>query len=561
MSQADELLNSLPDAEISLALVNPDAEPHIIIGEDRFISVPKELQRIAVQYDHNIETVTFDCPRYWDDLDMSQLSIYINYMRSDRVVGCYKAQNITVDTVDSSVMHFDWTISRNVSLAKGSIKFLVCIKKGDEDGNEVNHWNSELNTDMYISEGLETGESFSSSYPDIILQWEDDVQRVKDMLLSAKDSGEFDGATFIPSIDEAGNLSWTNDQGLENPNTVNIKGHSPSIIVREIDGGRELIITDIRQTQTVTILDGTDGADGNSPTITVEAIEGGNRLNIVDANGTKSVDIPNGTDGVSPTVAISSITNGHQVTITDKDGAKSFNVLDGTDGVDGDDGISPTISIADIAGGHRVTITDATGTKSFDVMDGTQDISEAVNELIDEAKIVGKGVITAGSSTAYTATVPGITALELGLSFIMIPHITSTTTDPTLNVNNLGAKSLRIRVSGSSSTTTSASTADWLVVNKPIRVTYDGMFWVAEMVRPNANDIYGTVSVPNGGTGLNTLTAGSYMVGNGIEDVVLKTPAEVLADIGAAPTYTYGTEDLVAGTSELETGKLYFVYE
>ena len=32
--------------------------------------------------------------------------------------------------------------------------------------------------------------------------------------------------------------------------------------------------------------------------------------------------------------------------------------------------------------------------------------------------------------------------------------------------------------------------------------------------------------------------------------------------VGAkAPAYTYGTEDLTAGTSELETGKLYFVYE
>ena len=28
-----------------------------------------------------------------------------------------------------------------------------------------------------------------------------------------------------------------------------------------------------------------------------------------------------------------------------------------------------------------------------------------------------------------------------------------------------------------------------------------------------------------------------------------------------APSYTYGTEDLTAGTSPLETGKLYFVYE
>lgn len=31
--------------------------------------------------------------------------------------------------------------------------------------------------------------------------------------------------------------------------------------------------------------------------------------------------------------------------------------------------------------------------------------------------------------------------------------------------------------------------------------------------------------------------------------------------VGAAPAYSYGTDDLTAGTSELETGKLYFVYE
>lgn len=33
-----------------------------------------------------------------------------------------------------------------------------------------------------------------------------------------------DGSTFIPSVDTAGNLSWTNDGGLENPETVNIMG-------------------------------------------------------------------------------------------------------------------------------------------------------------------------------------------------------------------------------------------------------------------------------------------------------------------------------------------------
>ena len=44
------------------------------------------------------------------------------------------------------------------------------------------------------------------------------------------------GATFTPSIDEEGNLSWTNDKGLENPATVNIKGPQGPIGQAGING-------------------------------------------------------------------------------------------------------------------------------------------------------------------------------------------------------------------------------------------------------------------------------------------------------------------------------------
>lgn len=168
MSQADELLNSLSSDEIAVYSANPETEEHIIIDNNRFISVPESLKRIAVQYDHDIETVTFDCPRYWDGIDMSGMKIYINYMLTNRTKGMYLAKNISIDETDSNIMHFDWTISNNVTLVKGQIAFLVCIKKTDEEGNEENHWNSELNTEMYVSEGLECTEAIISMHPDII---------------------------------------------------------------------------------------------------------------------------------------------------------------------------------------------------------------------------------------------------------------------------------------------------------------------------------------------------------------------------------------------------------
>ena len=170
MSQADELLNSLAADGISTFTADPSTEPHIIIDSDRFITVPDQLKRIAVQYDHNIETVTFDCPRYWDGRDMSTMKAYINFRRPDKEIGSYIVDNIVIDESDNTVMHFDWTISGYVSEVSGPLSFLVCIKMVDSDGNETNHWNSELNQEMYISAGLEAESYIEEQYPDIITQ-------------------------------------------------------------------------------------------------------------------------------------------------------------------------------------------------------------------------------------------------------------------------------------------------------------------------------------------------------------------------------------------------------
>lgn len=266
MSRAEELLSTLTNSAGEVSLSGASPEPHIVIGDDRYVSVPDELKRIAVQYDHDIETVTFDCPRYWDEHDMSTMRIYVNYLRSDAEAGCYKAQDITVDETDSSIMHFTWTVSRNVTETFGKIVFLVCVKKADADGNETNHWNSELCKDCYVSEGLEYDiEPTKELYPDLVEQWYkevldviDEVNTVKQGLIDMRDAGDFDGATFTPSVNDACDLSWTNNKGLANPATVNIKGDTgfaPTITVTDISGGHRLTITDVNGTKSVDVMD------------------------------------------------------------------------------------------------------------------------------------------------------------------------------------------------------------------------------------------------------------------------------------------------------------------
>lgn len=130
-------------------------------------------------------------------------------------------------------------------------------------------------------------------------------------------------------------------------------------------------------------------------------------------------------------------------------------------------------------------------------------ITSAVSDKVDAAN--GQyAVTTAGNGLAYIATVPGITALTVGASFIMIPHIVSASTTPTLNVNGLGAKDIKRRLGNLATSLQAGYTDTWLAVGKPFRVTYDGAVWVVEgHEKPTTADLYGTLSVEKGGTGAN----------------------------------------------------------
>lgn len=117
-------------------------------------------------------------------------------------------------------------------------------------------------------------------------------------------------------------------------------------------------------------------------------------------------------------------------------------------------------------------------------------------------------VTTGGTGAAYTATVAGITALTAGVSFIMVTHTVSTTKTPTLNVNSLGAKGIRRRLSNSVSSVQSGYANGWLVSGKPFHVMYDGSYWIVEdLPKIAVADLYGTLPIAQGGTGATTAEA------------------------------------------------------
>lgn len=154
------------------------------------------------------------------------------------------------------------------------------------------------------------------------------------------------------------------------------------------------------------------------------------------------------------------------------------------------------------------------------------------------APAVMQAVTTAGTGSDYTVTIPGITALTAGLSILINPHTTSTSTAPNINVNGLGAKVIKRRKSSGSTGAYSLKPSN-IVSGKPMHLTYDGTRWLMdEYSRPDATDLYSVVSIDHGGTGATTKKL-------------------ALTNLGI----TYGPTDLTAGTSELAEGTFYFVYE
>lgn len=146
----------------------------LIINSDlRTIYSPNVI--VGVMSDHNVNRLTFSCPRFYDGLDLSTFDVYINYMNALGEGSVYRCDDVSAP--DFQRVEFSWLISNFVTKKEGKIKFSVCMKDYDEN-NEVDHEFNTIPVIGVVRPGLETGPEVIESQIDILKEWEETLNKI-----------------------------------------------------------------------------------------------------------------------------------------------------------------------------------------------------------------------------------------------------------------------------------------------------------------------------------------------------------------------------------------------
>lgn len=148
MATADELLATLNDSKVDDGIL-------VIDNNLRTINIPKSITMLGVEADDDVHRLQFRMPRMYGSTDLSEFVIRVNYMNAGKEGDVYV---VTDKNVYNSYISFSWLVGPHAFTYKGDVKFIVCLKETDAEGNILREFNTTVAT-LPVLEGLEVDAS------------------------------------------------------------------------------------------------------------------------------------------------------------------------------------------------------------------------------------------------------------------------------------------------------------------------------------------------------------------------------------------------------------------
>lgn len=186
--------------ELLAAMAEPLAEDGTyctIDPETRAITIPPEYQLFGVESDEKAERIYFKCPKIvGDNIDLSKLALRVNFRNAGQVVDQYLVDDVAVD---GDNITFSWLLSRKVTAYRGTVQFIVCAVKVNDDATITNEWNTTL-AQAQVLQGLEVNTPEpTEEQSDVIAQLMQMVQNTSAQAVQAVQAAE---RTAIENISE-----------------------------------------------------------------------------------------------------------------------------------------------------------------------------------------------------------------------------------------------------------------------------------------------------------------------------------------------------------------------
>lgn len=152
-----------------------DTDPHFTIDVVTRSIISNGDKKYLVQFDHNSERITFECPRYIEGHDMMNCNkVLVNYL-DVAVAGVYEVEDLKIKESATDTVCFSWLVSCNSTAVVGALRFAITFSCVQSDGTTTYKWNTGINEDLKIISSISNDATIAIDNVDILEQWKTEL--------------------------------------------------------------------------------------------------------------------------------------------------------------------------------------------------------------------------------------------------------------------------------------------------------------------------------------------------------------------------------------------------